>query len=182
MTETICFIDLETTGADIDRAEVLEMGLYCLDADTLEPTGHEAVFRYHAMTTYYEDGARNLHHLDAEEGDDPAHLVRDVVDFHRSTGVQGVLYPAGHNVLAFDIPLLRKALRHEWWTKTFHYRARDTAVIARFLADARRAPRLDKFGDIAAHFGVTLTDYHRALPDAKDESAVYAAMARRNMP
>lgn len=88
----------------------------------------------------------------------------------------------GHNILAFDIPCLRRFARAEQWDKVFHYRARDTAVVCGTLSDAG-VLEYGKLGDYLSQFGIVNEQPHHAEADAKAEGDLYAAvveMLRRN--
>lgn len=61
MSKRWVFLDLETTGLDTERCEVLELGLVIVDADLLNEIAYASWIRWPGFDAYWEMGALEMH-------------------------------------------------------------------------------------------------------------------------
>lgn len=84
----------------------------------------------------------------------------------------------GHNILAFDIPILRRHVSHQQWSQFFHYRVRDTSVLCNSLADAGLLEH-GRLGDYLNQFNITQWVAHDASDDARCEAELYSSLVTK---
>ncbi|TAK20469.1 MAG: hypothetical protein EPO26_18010 [Chloroflexota bacterium] len=151
----IVALDFETTGLDVTRAEIIEIGAIRLHA------GREVeTFATLVRTDASVAGSARVHGIDdatlAERGVEPSAAIAGLTDFLGSTPI------IGHNLLGYDLPLLRR-------TQTDHGLTPFAGVAFDTLDLARRATPLPRLtlDRIARHLGLASRTDHRAEADAR---------------
>jgi len=175
---TICAIDLETTSPDAATCFIREIALVPLDAD-LRPDGADLWFqRVVSVPGQQDEEAFRLHGLAPEVGDPWFKVRDDLIAWARPfVDADGPIQLLGHNIGAFDYPILVRQLGFDVARGLFSYRLRDTSPLIRAFQDADRLPKnLTKLGQICEFLGGTDGSEHRALPDAIAEAKLYARL------
>lgn len=183
---TLACLDVETTDDDAQFCEVREIGLVPMDPDTFEirddvPSFVEVVKNSRPQSKY----AFEMHKLRDYEGSSVISAQNAVCDlvreaWHVPVTPKPTLHLVGHNIAVFDAPVLSNFLGGPVYRQLFHYRVRDTSILARGLVDAGLLPAVCKDGkltDLCDALGLgPLGRAHRALPDARDEALLYKRM------
>ncbi len=160
-------LDVETTGLDLDRDRITEVGAVRCDEtgrvvetfESLVNPGREIPLFIEQLTGVTNEAVRDAPKL----GEIAADLLRFI----------GEGPVVGQNI-GFDLAYLRRAgLRLE-------QPAIDTASFSRLLMPERAgAPEKRGLPQLAAALGVEVGVHHRALPDARTAAAIFTALLRR---
>jgi polyribonucleotide nucleotidyltransferase len=150
--ETLVVVDVETTGTDPRTSELVELAAVRIQ-------GGAVVDRW---STFVDPGraivGNQMHGItdaDVAGAPTPAEAARRFVEYAGDATI------VGHSV-GFDLAFIEEALGDG--TRFQPGRYADTLVIAREGYPGAESYRL---GDLAAFFGIELTQAHRALPDAE---------------
>jgi len=170
----IAFVDVETTGLDPTRHEIIEIGVVVADPRTLETRG---TFDVQVQPSRIEDAdprALEVNGWSPEAWRDAVPL--DVALARVEPLLEGALL-AGHNV-GFDRAFLDAAWRRLGVTPAeMDHHALDTATLAWPLLAAGLVESLS-LAPVCEHLGIDLVQPHRALADAYRSLEV----ARRLLP
>lgn len=162
MPSTLTFVDVETTGLDPERHEIVEIGLVLANAATLEEIG---AFSARVAPERLEDadpGALVVNGFTAEAWAGALPL-RSALELALPMLAGSML--AGHNV-GFDRSFLSAAFQRAGMPMPAYKYSLDTASMAWPLLRSGRIPRLS-LDALAAYFGLTRESPHRALADAR---------------
>lgn len=184
---TLCAIDLETSSLVKTKCEIREIALVPLDADTFRIRDDVPEYVQIARCEFGQDpGSFDVHKIPAHEGIGQAEMCLDLVCFLASKwGVSISTKPSlmllGHNLGVFDIPVLSRVMGEHLYDTLFHYRIRDSSILARAWGDAGWFPadlREGKLHAFCKALGMPAGagEAHRALPDARDEATLYRLM------
>ena len=172
---TIAFVDLETTGLDPSRHEILEIGVVRVDARTLEVLAeHEVLVMPERLGDAQLDAlAINGFTTAAWERALPLRdALREV-----SPLLEGALI-AGHNV-GFDWSFLEAGFRRTGLAlPNVDYHRLDTASLAWPLVVTGELPSMS-LDPLAKLFGLERPNPHRALADARCSLAVARKLVDR---
>ncbi len=150
--ETFVVVDVETTGTDPRTAELVELAAVRIQ-------GGAIVDRWSTLVDPGRPIVGNQMHgitdADLAGAPSPADAARRFVEYAGDATI------VGHSV-GFDLAFIEEALGDG--TRFEPGRYADTLVIAREGYPGAESYRL---GDLAAFFGVDLSQAHRALPDAE---------------
>jgi len=180
----ICAVDIETTGLDPLRDEILQLAIVPLDLRNSHKDSAKFAncelrkplnIRIKAlMPERMSAEARKITGLDPCEGLDVLDAMQAVNDWLRENNIEKII-PVGHNYTKFDGPFLRNSQAVNY-DEVFSHHELDTLIIARFankLCEFRRMEKRFsclKLMNLAADLRVSQTDAcskpHDALSDA----------------
>ncbi|MEX0918853.1 MAG: 3'-5' exonuclease [Candidatus Paceibacterota bacterium] len=172
----LAFIDVETTGLDPLRHEIIELGCVVVEQKDRPGRGPELIIKDELE---YKIKPQNIEVADPQalringynEGDwlFAADLPQVMTDF--ADKVRSATFVA-HNV-AFDWPFIEQAFRKAEIANPMHYAKLDTVSIA--FARLYHRPEVQKFSlrALCEHFDIKNEKAHTALADAKATLAVY---------
>ena len=173
----IAFIDIETTGLDHGRHEIIDVGVVIVESRHLDSPLLEISHKIrpqHIETA--EPKALEVNGYNEKDWWDalnPKSALRDLADYLQNKML------AGHNVQGFDIPFLQAAYRQlglQW--PDVSYRVLDTMSLGMplwFNGEAKSCS-LDSYCEA---LGIKRPEPHRALDDAKASLAVVREMLNR---
>lgn len=189
MPGTVVFFDLETSGLDEDRHDIIQIAAVAIGPDWEELEAFEeklAFDRDAADPEALELNCYNAEQWDAEER--PAvEALRSFSSFLRRhlsvqlTSRRGQPYRvaklAGHNVATFDFPRLRAAFRRHALFLPAAFMTLDTLQLASWwqvvlLSSGVRPPPNLKLSTLAAYFGHPIDGAHDALADVRASARV----------
>ncbi len=156
-------IDLETTDKDPLRAEIVEVAAVRVRNGEIVDTFRTLVKPRGPVSPEATQKAHGLSDADLVN-ERPFEVVWP--EFRAFCG-EDVL--VAHNGYDFDFPVLRRLVRG--LGQPFNSATYDSLPIARELFPTSR-----KLGDLARHFGIELSDAHRALPDTVALAKVFLAL------
>jgi oligoribonuclease (3'-5' exoribonuclease) len=176
-------IDLETTGLDPQRDQVLEAAAVYHDTRTCCSAEWHRVVWHPRVKGDAAALAMNQELLERiAEGYDhgamviPNRLVGDLLAFVRQHHDGGPLVPAGKNVAGFDLPFLRRyAPGREYANLDLHYRCVDPSML--WIRPDDDAP--PSLSECLRRAGLEPTVTHTALDDARQTlRAILAGLAQ----
>jgi len=171
----IVFVDLETTGLDFRRHEILEIGVIRVDAKTLEMVAQCDVRVRPEHLEHASPEALAIAGY-SDEGWDEASTL-EVALARVAPLFEGALV-AGHNV-AFDWAFLEEAFhREELPLPEVDYHRLDTASLAWPLVATGELSSLS-LDSVAAYLGLERPSPHRAMADARCSLEVARRLAHR---
>ncbi len=170
-------IDLETSGLDVSRCEILDMAIVPLEMDfTISKTIPEFTARIRAEhPETAEPQALQINRMNPADGKSRAGVRDDLVEWMRENGI-GQIVPVAHN-LEFDLRFLNKTFPE--LRKAFSHHGRDSMRLALTVNDIfYRETREVKFPSASLRavkevLGFDGDIQHNALEDAKDAALVY---------
>ena len=162
------FIDTETTGLNLVRHELIEIGcvLTTPDLEIIEE------FEIKIKPERIEDAdpvSLKINHYDPEKWEN-AHTLAEAMKIFAEKVAGAIM--VGHNV-AFDAGFLDSAFNKTGLQNTLHYHRLDTVSVA--WAKLHREPDLEHFSlrELGLRFGIENAEAHRALPDARATYELY---------
>jgi DNA polymerase-3 subunit epsilon len=162
------FIDIETTGLNLLKHEILEIGCVITTPElkVLEE------FELKIKPEHIEDAdpvALKVNQY-SEENWQEAQSLEEAMKFF-STKVKDCIM-VGHNV-AFDAGFLEYAFNKMQMSNTMHFHKLDTVSIA--WAKFHNNPSIERFSlhEMCTHFGIKYSHAHTALPDARATFELY---------
>jgi DNA polymerase III epsilon subunit-like protein len=182
-------LDVETTGRDPCRHEVIQIAIVLADCN-LNPTKHF----YSNICPQYPDRihpeAVATHGLtyEALKGEPDRYTVADSLwDWYQSLNLAPGkrLIPLCHNS-QFDIPFVQSMLGMDMFYEIFGYPTRDTQATIVSMMDAAAFHnsscdfKYAKLGEACKVLGVQLEDAHDALADALATLRVYKALMEKS--
>jgi DNA polymerase-3 subunit epsilon len=172
---TIAFVDLETTGLDFRRHEILEIGVIRADARTLEIIAQCDV---RVCPERLENASTEALAIAGYSFEDWAEASTLEVALARIAPLFDGALVAGHNV-GFDWAFLEEAFRREELPlpEVDHHRL-DTASLAWPLVATGELSSLS-LNAVAAYLGLERPTPHRALADARCSLEVARRLAHR---
>jgi DNA polymerase III epsilon subunit-like protein len=181
--------DLETGGTNPYTTEPLEIAALVIDCNTLEPK-ENGVFQTLVQPTDWslvDDKALQVNHLTKEEilekGVSQETMFNEFVkflrQFQRSDKYYHRLYPVGHNIINFDIPIMnRLAIKYSHiendqpalFSSIHRFDIIDIVRLWYHNNDELPSYRMD---DLRPYFGLSSNNAHRALKDVEDSLAIF---------
>jgi len=163
--EILVFFDLETTGIEIFRAEIIEIAAIKV---VLERGGVREIGEFHSLvkpTRPIPPAAKAVHGIsdaDVKDASGIAEILPRFLDFIGDAPL------AGHNIDRFDIPLLK---RHAGKTldRTVPNLSLDTLGLSKRLFPGEP----HSLGVLADKFGIDKGRQHRALDDVRTNISVF---------
>ncbi|MCH2023319.1 MAG: 3'-5' exonuclease [Saprospiraceae bacterium] len=168
LKKPIVFFDLETTGIDIVKDRIVQIG-----AIKIEPNGEETIKNVLINPTIpIPEGATAVHGItDDDVKDKPMfrQIAKSMLEWLEGCDL------AGYNSDNFDIPLLAE----EFGRLGFDYPYEDTVYID--IIRIERMINSHKLGDTYKRYtGQTLEDAHDALADVKATMAIFEKQVEEN--
>ncbi len=162
------FIDIETTGLNLLRNEIIEIGCVLTTPELVVLEEFELKIKPEHIETA-DPAALKVNHYDENEWKD-ARSFKDAMNILREK-VQDCIM-VGHNV-AFDAGFLEYAFNKTGISNTMHYHKLDTVSVA--WAKLHRDPELEHFSlrELCLRFGITNEHAHTALSDARATYELY---------
>jgi len=164
----LAFIDIETTGLDVGKHEIIEIGcvLTSPDFDVIEKFELK-IKPEHIMDA--DPTSLKVNKYDPLKWED-AYTLKEAMKI-LSTKVKDFIM-VGHNV-AFDAGFLEHAYSKTGIGNSMHYHKLDTVSIA--WAKLHREPDLEHFSlrDLCERFGIKNEKAHTALSDARATFELY---------
>lgn len=162
------FIDIETTGLNLEKNEIIEIG--CVFATPELKVIEE--FELKIKPEHLENAdpiALKVNHYNEKDWENSYSLKEAMKIF--SEKVKDCIM-VGHNV-AFDAGFLEYAFNKTEIMNTMHYHKLDTISIA--WAKLHREPDLERFSlrELCERFGIKNERAHSALPDARATFLLY---------
>lgn len=164
----LAFIDTETTGLNLVKHELIEIGcvLTTPKLDIIEE------FEIKIKPERIEEAdpiSLKVNHYDPEKWKNAYTLTEAMKIFAEK--VKGAIM-VGHNV-AFDAGFLECAFHKVGMENTLHYHRLDTVSVA--WAKLHREPDLEHFSlrELGLRFGIENAEAHRALSDARAAYELY---------
>ena len=175
-------IDLETTGLDAARCEIIDMAVVPLNEDftvsTEIPEFTSRIKAEHPETA--EEAALRVNGMNPSDGVPLDVVRRDFAAWLQDNGIERIV-PLAHN-LGFDMKFLLKTFPEA--SSVFCHRGRDSMRLALAVNDVyQRERREQKFpsASLAAvkdALGIMGEVNHSAFEDAKDAALVYRKMLK----
>ena len=170
-------IDLETTGLDPARAEVIDIAIVPLNPDfTISTDIPEFSCRIRAEhPERAEQLALETNHLNPAEGEAIKEVRAELVQWAMENGITTIT-PLAHN-LAFDMAFMKAAFPE--FSRIFTHHGRDSMRLALSMNDVFQVQEADmRFGSVSLQalklaLGVEGDVQHNALEDARDTAHVY---------
>ena len=168
--EFLVFFDLETTGTDIFRDEIVEIAAVkvLLKDGEIREMGH-----FHSLVKPSRPipaGAKEVHGIsDADVADAP--VIKDAIE--RFLEFTADLPLAGHNIADFDLPIIKR-LAGRLLDRVVPNLVIDTLPLAKRLFPGEP----HRLGVLAEKFGISVGTAHRALDDVRTNIDVFAEMTR----
>ena len=132
LMNVICAVDIETTGLDPFRDEILQLAIVPLSAINFQLSAIQPLnIRIKAlMPEKMSAEVRKITGLDPYEGLNLLDARQAVKEWLRENNIEKII-PVGHNYTRFDGPFLRnsQAVKYD---EVFSHQELDTLVIARF--------------------------------------------------
>ena len=170
-------IDLDTSGLDVNKCEILDIAIVPLNADftisTAVPEFTARVKAEHPETA--EAQALQVNRLDPNEGESRGKVADDLQRWLSDNGIESII-PVGQN-LEFDLQFIAKVFPD--FSRRIQHHKRDSMYLALAINDiALREtgePRFPKVSLSALKdaFGIAGGVQHNAFEDAKDAAIVY---------
>ncbi len=163
MTSTYVALDLETTGLDLERDRIIEVGAIRFDSFGHELDALSYVVNPGRVVPAFIERFTGVTNEMTARGPKLASVRPELERFVGESVI------VGHNI-GFDLAyLIKEDVR-------LKARAVDTAGLARYLL-----PTLQGHGlmEVARALGVEAGDHHRALSDARTAAAVFVGLLRR---
>ena len=169
-------IDLETTGLDFERCEVIELAIVPLNPDftiSAIPEFTAQIKAEHPETA--EADALRINGLNPQDGESKAKVRDDIIQWMKDNGI-GRITPVAQN-LEFDMRFFAKTFPD--LSKIFGRYGRDSMRLALAVNDIfRRETGEDRFPKVSLQalkdaLNIDGDVQHNAFEDAKDAAAVY---------
>jgi DNA polymerase III epsilon subunit family exonuclease len=182
-THNLAFIDVETSGLDVDRHEIIELGCVLVRQIPQDGQGSrlEVVeeFEYRIFPEHLEDAdpeSLMINGFTAERWADAIPLEVAMEKF--SEKVRGASFVA-HNV-SFDLAFVEKAFKKSGVKNLMHYHKIDTISLA--FAILYHNPEVQKFSlrALCEYFEIKNENAHTALSDARATFEVYKKLLEIN--
>lgn len=162
------FIDIELTGLNLVKHEIIEIGCV-LTTSELEVIEE---FELKIKPERLEDAdsvSLKISHYDEKEWEG-AYSLEEAMKIFAKKAKDSIM--VGHNV-AFDAGFLESAFSKTGIANTLHYHKLDTISIA--WAKMHRNPDLEHFSlrELCLHFGIINEKAHTALSDARATFELY---------
>lgn len=182
-------MDVETTGRDPCRHEVIQLAIVTLDCN-LEPGPHF----YTNICPEYPDrihpeavATHGITYEDLKSAPDKYTVADNLWDWFQSLElVPGKrLVPMCHNS-QFDIPFVQSMLGLEMFYEIFGYPTRDTQALIVGMMDRAAFHNVKcpfpyaRLGECCKALGIELDDAHDALADAVATARVYKALLEKS--
>ena len=191
-----CAIDVETTGLDPEKHEIVQIAIQPLDHN-FNILADVAPFYLDILPTRPEnwqawgecDPAKRLEQLQLT-GIDPNKAKELLEDwFMRLQLIQNrFIIPIGHNWFNFDKLVIKKWLGATVFDSYFHYNARDTMLIASWINDfsayrfaVRKPFKSVSLNELCKFFKIQNVNAHDALADALATAQVFKALLGMNL-
>lgn len=175
-TTIFAAIDIETSGLDFAKCEILELAVVPLNPDFTVSAMPEFTARIRAEhPEAAEEQAMRINGLSLAEGDSRQKVRDDFRQWMKDNGI-GKIVPVAHN-LDFDLRFLVQTFSE--LTKAFSPHGRDSMRLALAINDiARRETGKERFPKVSLSALKDALDIagevsHRSFEDAKDAAAVY---------
>lgn len=178
-TELLAFVDVETTGLDSDKHEIIQLACVLAEQKTRPGKGPEVTiideFELKITPTRLQDAepeALRVNGFNEMEWMFAIHLKNAMEHFAKKA--KGAIMVA-HN-LCFDAGFIDKAFKSTGVENTLHYQKLDTLSIA--FAQHYNKPDFDKYSlrYLCEIYGVKNERAHTALADTKALFEVYKKM------
>lgn len=175
-THNLAFIDVETTGLDADKHELIEVGCVLARQVSQEGKGPSIEvldeFEYKIIPEHLETAdpeSLAINGYTAEKWANAIPLAEAMGKF--SERVRGASFVA-HNAF-FDYEFIDHAFKKTGTRNFMHYHRLDTISIA--FAKLYDVPEVEKFSlrFLCEYFGITNKNAHTALSDARATFEVY---------
>lgn len=181
-------IDVETTGRDPCRHEVIQLAIVLLDCN-LEPGQHF----YTNIRPQYPDrihpeavATHGITYEQLKACPDKFQVADDLWDWYQSLNLAPGkrIVPLCHNS-QFDIPFIQAMLGQEMFYEIFGYPTRDTQALVVAMMDKAAYHNIKcpfpyaRLSEVCKILGVQLDDAHDALADALATARVYKALLER---
>lgn len=175
----LAFTDVETTGLDLDRHEIIEIGLVLVRQGDLEVIDEWETKVKPAHPERVSAASQAVNGFDEHEWEDAPGIALAISQY--SSRVQGALF-AGWNV-RFDVKFLEKAFREQsiQFNNVMDYHAFDVIPLA---MEALRGKHLNelKLSEVARALGIPPEpEIHRALNGARLVFEVYKKLREPNV-
>lgn len=171
----LVFVDIETTGFDFLKHEIIEIACLVVDPQTLEVKGEYCtkVKPEHLETADPEALRYNNY---SEERWFQAKPLKEVLKEINRFAPGGMF--VGHNV-SFDRLFIEKAVREKGISLNFDYHWLDTASIAYQKLFRGKEPKKLKLTHVCEALGIPHAEAHTALGDAKLTLEVYRYLKKK---
>ena len=175
--DIVAAIDLETTGLDAIRCEIIDMAVVPLNADfTVSAEIPEFTSRIkaeHPETA--EADALRVNGMNPSDGVPLDVVRRDFAAWLQDNGIRKIV-PLAHN-LGFDMKFLLKTFPEA--ARVFSHRGRDSMRLALAVNDVYQRERQElmfpsaSLAAVKENLGIVGEVTHNAFEDAKDAALVY---------
>lgn len=175
-------VDIETTGLDVERHEIIDFAVVPLDEDfnfSETPVFNIRIKAEHPETA--EAQAIQVNQLNPSDGVSRTQAATEFRHWIMDNDIEKI-YPVAHN-LEFDMKFCRRAFPAE--SKFFSHHGRDSMYFARAINDIfRRETGEELFANtllraVLDALGIAGEQTHHALDDARDAAIAYRKMLER---
>lgn len=167
-THNLAFIDIETTGLDLSKHEIIDIGCIVTtpDFEILEE------FELKIKPEHIENAdlvSLKVNHYDEKKWENAKNLKDNIKIFSKKVND---CIMVGHNV-AFDAGFLEYAFSKNGIKNSMHYHKLDTISIA--WAKLHKEPDLEHFSlrELCLRFGIKNENAHTGLGDARATFELY---------
>jgi len=174
--QPLVFIDLEMTGLDPERHEIIEIACLIVDPETLEVSKeyHCRVMPEHLETA--DPKALEMAGFDQEVWEKEAKPIRGVLEELNELAPGGIF--AGWNVSS-DMSFLESAVRKEGILLEYDYHRLDIASVVYDRLFGDKSLKRIKLTESCQVLGIPRGKKHTAMADAKATLGIYKALRKR---
>lgn len=172
----LIFVDLETTGLDKDKHEIIDIGLMVVNGENFEVIEEYAA---KIKPTHIETAAAEALQINGysarkwKEAKDLEETLRKVA----SVSKDGMI--AGWNI-GFDWDFIERGFKKFKIRSTFNYHKIDVQAIAYAALYKNKDVKSLRMRDIAAYFGIKLGDVHGAEEDTRVAYELFRKLMEKN--
>lgn len=177
--ETVIALDLETTGFNIKKADVLEIGAVRLQVGTGKTDTLQQLVTCKDIPKHITElTGISAEVLEAGNAIPVAEALGMLEELITVSGRNTLL--VGHNILRYDLPLLEYRYGGFWQGLAKRFRVWDTLAVERELNKRRGAKNAKlALSNLLDRYKIKVYENHRALPDAQAAITIYQKQQRK---
>lgn len=178
-TQNLAFVDTETTGLDVERHEIIQIGCVLVGQDQATEEGYTTIdeFEFKIKPERIEDADKTALRINGYNEADWvfAYTLKEAMQLFADKTKNAII--VGHN-LPFDFAFLMKAFSTTGVQNKMHYHKLDTISIA--YAKAKKRDDINRFSlrSLCEVFKIENKQAHTALADARATFELYKKLMK----